>query len=396
MSLAQEASMHRVVVDTSRFDLALGILSALQCHQVASATVEGCAQTGKREGADFLLLSAARADDLGGQTGVIDTARKVGARSVCIVDEAAPKFGITTELSGKIVRLALGPEIGREYAVLWISAMVHGTGRALVRSDSVARLFEVAERVAKADVSVFINGPTGSGKEVMARFIHAKSRRAQGAFVAINCAAIPENMLEAMLFGHEKGAFTGASTANVGLIRAADGGTLLLDEISEMSMHLQAKLLRAIQELVVTPVGGTRQINVDIRFLATSNRNMQVECNAGRFREDLFYRLNVFPITTMPLAARPRDILPIALEFLVRHSRDVTEIPYLAPCAIALLEDYDWPGNMRELENVVQRALVLKTGPKITADAIMIDQFSNVLSNDEIKLNAAPAAWQSM
>lgn len=388
--------MHRVVIDTLKFDLAPGILSALQGHQVAAVKVEEYTQSATREGADFLLLSAVRVADLGGQDGVIEAARNARARSVCIVDEAATKFGITTELSGKIVRLALGPEIGRDYAVLWISAMVHGTGRALVRSDSAARLFEVAERVAKADVSVFINGPTGSGKEVMSRFIHAKSRRAQGAFVAINCAAIPENMLEAMLFGHEKGAFTGASTANVGLIRAADGGTLLLDEISEMSMHLQAKLLRAIQERVVTPVGGTRQINVDIRFLATSNRNMQVECNAGRFREDLFYRLNVFPITTMPLAARTRDILPIALEFLVRHSRDMTEIPYLAPCAIARLEDYDWPGNMRELENVIQRALVLKAGPKITADAIMIDQLSNVLSNDEIKLNAAPPAWQSI
>lgn len=388
--------MHRVVLDTLKFELAPDILSALQGHQVAAVTVEDCAHVGKREGADFLLLSAARADELGGQVGVVDAARRIRARSVCIVDEAATTFGIHTELSGKIVRLELGSEMGREFAVLWVSAMLHGTDRALVRSDSVVRLYEVAERAAKSDVSIFINGPTGSGKEVMARFIHAKSRRAQGAFVAINCAAIPENMLEAMLFGHEKGAFTGASTANVGLIRAADGGTLLLDEISEMSMHLQAKLLRAIQELVVTPVGGTRQIKVDVRFLATTNRNMQVECNAGRFREDLFYRLNVFPITTMPLASRPRDILPLAIEFLVRHSRDVTEIPYLAPCAIALLEDYSWPGNMRELENVIQRALVLKNGSRITADAIMIDQFSHVLSNDDVKLNAASPAWQSM
>ena len=388
--------MNRIVIDTKRFEISSGILRTLQGHQVAVGSLDEFEPSGKRDGVDFLVLSAVRFTELGGQPGVIDVARKIGARSVLIVDELSSEYMISTELSGKICRVSLGSEVDQDYAVLFVCALLHGTGRAIVRSENVVRLFKVAERVSKADVSVFINGPTGSGKEVMAKFIHACSRRSSGAFIAINCAAIPENMLEAMLFGHEKGAFTGASTSNVGIIRAADGGTLLLDEISEMSMHLQAKLLRAIQEYSVTPVGGTRQIKVDIRFLATSNRDMQVECNTGRFREDLFYRLNVFPIATMPLSERASDILPIALEFLVRHSREVTEIPFLAPCAIAMLEDYVWPGNMRELENVIQRALVLKSGHKITAEAIMIDQFSNILSKDDLSSKAAPRAWQSM
>ena len=301
-----------------------------------------------------------------------------------------------TELNGKIAHVALGCEMPREYSVLFVVALLHGTGRAIVRDMNVKKLFIMSERVAQADVSVFINGPTGSGKEVMAKYIHQKSRRADGEFVAINCAAIPENMLEAMLFGHEKGSFTGASTSNVGLIRAAEGGTLLLDEISEMSMTLQAKLLRAIQELAVTPVGSNRQIEVDIRILATSNRDMQAECIAGRFREDLFYRLNVFPISTMSLAQRPDDILPIALEFLVRHARDVSEIAYLAPCAIAALEAYDWPGNIRELENIIQRALVLKSGACITADAIMIDQFANAMSFADTLNDPSPALLQNV
>jgi two-component system response regulator FlrC len=372
--------MQRVVIDKISFDMAAAILSTLQYHAVAVIEAEHFDQSQKRAGTDFFVISQLRAEELGGQNGVVEAARQYGARTVLIVDEGADDYEIKTELSGKIAYVSLGQRMGREYATLFLVALLHGTGRAIVRDANVKKLFTMSQRVAQADVSVFINGPTGSGKEVMAKYIHQNSRRSEGEFVAINCAAIPENMLEAMLFGHEKGAFTGASTSNVGLIRAAEGGTLLLDEISEMSMTLQAKLLRAIQELAVTPVGGNRQIKVDIRILATSNRNMQAECGAGRFREDLFYRLNVFPVTTMSLAERREDILPIAVEFLVRHARDVCEIAYLAPCAIAALEAYDWPGNIRELENIIQRALVLKSDACITADAIMIDQFADVMS----------------
>lgn len=388
--------MQRVVIDPKSFEMAASILSTLQEHTVAVVEAEHFDSSQKRLGSDFLVLSQKRSVELGGQSGVIETAKQFGSRTVLIVDEQASDYFIATDLNGKIAHVALGQTMAREYSVLFVVALLHGTGRAIVRDLNVKKLFVMSERVAQADVSVFINGPTGSGKEVMAKYIHQKSRRADGEFIAINCAAIPENMLEAMLFGHEKGSFTGASTSNVGLIRAAEGGTLLLDEISEMSMTLQAKLLRAIQELAVTPVGSNRQIEVDIRILATSNRDMHAECIAGRFREDLFYRLNVFPIWTMSLAQRRHDILPIAIEFLVRHARDVSEIAYLAPCAIAALEAYDWPGNIRELENIIQRALVLKSGACITGDAIMIDQFASVMSFTDALTHSAPTLLQNV
>ena len=384
--------MPRAIIDAVQFALAGKILQLLQEHSVEAIEYADFDTSQKRTGTDFLVLSQDRAETLAKDGGLIEAAKAIGARSVLVINENATEYSITTELGGKIAIVALGNQITDEYAALFIVALLHGTGRAIVRNSNVVRLFDMAARVAQADVSVFINGPTGSGKEVMAKYIHARSTRSAGEFVAINCAAIPENMLEAMLFGHTKGAFTGAATANVGLIRAADGGTLLLDEISEMSMTLQAKLLRAIQEMAVTPLGGNRQIDVDIRVLATSNRNMQQECSAGRFREDLFYRLNVFPVATMPLSERPDDILPIAQEFLVRHVRDVTDVAYLAPCAIRALEAYDWPGNIRELENVIQRALVLKSGPCITEDAIMIDQFSTQFSYPQAAMGQAVAA----
>ena len=225
----------------------------------------------------------------------------------------------------------------------------------------------------KTDVTVFINGPTGTGKEVLARFIHNQSGRHDAPFVAVNCAAIPENMLEAILFGHEKGAFTGASTANKGIFRAADGGTLLLDEISEMPLGLQAKLLRALQEKKVTPLGSQREMSVDVRVIATTNENMITEVREGRFREDLFYRLNVFPLATRNLYDRKDDIIAISTILLKRHCADNSLLPALHTSAAEILISYNWPGNVRELENVLQRALVLCVDKHITAEDIMID-----------------------
>ena len=227
---------------------------------------------------------------------------------------------MTGSLGGKLIRLAL-PAVPDCAAVdhygLQLVATLLSDERTVACGDSVSRdLLGLARRVAKTDVTVFINGPTGTGKEVLARFIHNHSERAESPFVAVNCAAIPDNMLEAILFGHEKGAFTGASTANKGIFRAADGGTLLLDEISEMPMALQAKLLRALQEKAVTPIGSQTDVSVDVRVVATTNRNMAEEIRAGNFREDLYYRLNVFPLNTVALAARIDDIVPVATSFL--------------------------------------------------------------------------------
>ena len=230
------------------------------------------------------------------------------------------------------------------------------------------QLLELAARVARSDSTVLISGESGTGKEVLARYIHQQSPRATQPFVAINCAAIPDNMLEATLFGHEKGAFTGAIAAQAGKFEQAEGGTLLLDEISEMPLGLQAKLLRVLQEREVERVGGRKPIALDIRVLATTNRDMAGEVAAGRFREDLYYRLSVFPLAWQPLRERSGDILPLAERLLARHVAKMKHAPVrLSAAAQACLQAYAWPGNVRELDNALQRALILQQGGVIEA-----------------------------
>ena len=239
----------------------------------------------------------------------------------------------------------------------------------------------LADRLAQADIPVLVNGPTGTGKEVLSRFIHNRSARAQGPFVAVNCAAIPETMLEAMLFGHRKGAFTGATGESEGFFRAADGGTLLLDEIAEMPLALQAKLLRALQEGEVVPVGATQPVSVDVRIIACANRDLPLEVEQGRFREDLYYRLNVFPITLRALRERPADIAPLAFALLLRHAPDQQSLPWISDVALAMLRMHSWPGNVRELENVIRRALLLADGAsEIGPDHIAFDRAARAIA----------------
>jgi two-component system response regulator FlrC len=235
---------------------------------------------------------------------------------------------------------------------------------------------ELARRAAAGEVTVLISGESGTGKEVLARYIHACSARAGGPFIAINCAAIPENMLEAMLFGHEKGAFTGAHAANAGKFEQAQGGTLLLDEVSEMDLGLQAKLLRVLQERQVERVGGHKVIDLDVRVLATTNRALKDEVAAGRFREDLFYRLNVLPIRIGPLRARRGDILPLARQLIAAHCAGGQPVPVLTAAAEARLLAYDWPGNVRELDNLIQRTLILTGGMVIDAHHLCFEESS--------------------
>jgi len=226
-----------------------------------------------------------------------------------------------------------------------------------------AQLLELAARVARSDSTVLISGESGTGKEVLARYIHQQSHRASQPFIAINCAAIPDNMLEATLFGHEKGSFTGAIAAQPGKFEQADGGTLLLDEISEMPLGLQAKLLRVLQEREVERVGARKPIALDIRVVATTNRDLAGEVAAGRFREDLFYRLSVFPLAWRPLRERTADILPLAERLLNKHVNKMKHAPAkLSPEAQVCLTGYPWPGNVRELDNAIQRALILQQG----------------------------------
>ena len=235
-------------------------------------------------------------------------------------------------------------------------------------------VFALADRLAQSDIPVLVNGPTGTGKEVLSRFIHARSARANGPFIAVNCAAMPETMLEAMLFGHQKGAFTGATQASEGFFRAADGGTLLLDEIAEMPLVLQAKLLRALQEQEVVPIGATRAVKVDVRIIACANRDLPTEVDQGRFRADLFYRLNVFPLTLPALRERTDDIAPLAAALALRHAPPGLPCPMFSDGALAMLKLHSWPGNVRELENVVRRALLLGAGkPELGTGHIAFD-----------------------
>ncbi|SDB17303.1 sigma-54-dependent response regulator transcription factor FleR [Pseudomonas sp. NFACC13-1] len=242
------------------------------------------------------------------------------------------------------------------------SLAVEGEGPVAIEPAS-AQLLELAARVARSDSTVLISGESGTGKEVLARYIHQQSRRAGEPFIAINCAAIPDNMLEATLFGHEKGSFTGAIAAQAGKFEQADGGTILLDEISEMPLGLQAKLLRVLQEREVERVGARKPISLDIRVVATTNRDLAGEVAAGRFREDLYYRLSVFPLAWRPLRERTADILPLAERLLNKHVNKMKHAAArLSAEARACLVAYPWPGNVRELDNAIQRALILQQG----------------------------------
>lgn len=323
-----------------------------------------------------LIVGTSKNPDAAQHKALVDQARKLGAKQIVIIDGNATEMTRTEEMGGRLLRIGLPTttkDTLEDAALMLVADMLAAPFGAMVAADpATGNLIDMARRVAKFDISVFINGPTGSGKEVLSRLIHENSTRADKPFVAINCAAIPDNMLEAMLFGHEKGAFTGANAANKGIIRAADGGTLLLDEISEMPLGLQAKLLRVLQEKKVTPLGSQTETSVDIRVIATSNRDMEAEITKGTFREDLYYRLNVFPLETMELAARPLDIPVLAQAMLRNHALAGQETPLLAPEAIQVLTAHHWPGNVRELENVMQRALVLATGTEIGPEHIML------------------------
>ena len=243
----------------------------------------------------------------------------------------------------------------------------------IYRDPETKKVFKLAEQIAPSEASVLITGESGTGKEVMARFIHSKSRRNDKPFISVNCAAIPENLLESELFGHEKGAFTGAVARRVGKFEEADGGTLLLDEISEMHPALQAKLLRAIQEREIDRVGGRQPVKVNIRLLATSNRDLEKEVKEGTFREDLYFRLNVVAVNMPSLHERPEDIPVLADHFADKYA-DLNHLPKkkFSKEAKEMLKGYAWPGNVRELENAVHRATLLATEDEIGVEAILL------------------------
>ncbi|MBO42999.1 MAG: sigma-54-dependent Fis family transcriptional regulator [Rhodospirillaceae bacterium] len=270
-----------------------------------------------------------------------------------------------------------------------LEAVSEESSEIIFQDTAMDSVIALATRIAPSEASVLITGESGTGKELMAHHIHKKSKRSTAQFVAVNCAAIPENLLESELFGHEKGAFTGAIARRIGKFEEANGGTLLLDEVSEMHPRLQAKLLRVIQEREIDRVGGTQTIPVDVRILATSNRNMEKSVKDGDFREDLFFRLNVVNITLPPLRERPKDIIALANHFSKKYAdaNSVSEKAF-SKNAIDALQRHSWRGNVRELENTIHRSVLLAQGDEIDTDAIML----NLTEGEVIDAGTATAA----
>jgi DNA-binding NtrC family response regulator len=301
------------------------------------------------------LIRAMRTERM--ETQVIAVARDMTPADATAAIDAGARDVLSLPAGPEIVTALLAPQNTAQHPVTHDPAML-----ALLRR---------AEQIAASEASVLITGESGTGKEVLARFIHTHSRRAGGPFVALNCAAIPENLLESEMFGHEKGAFSSALARRLGKFEAATGGTLLLDEISEMDIRLQAKLLRAIQEREIDRVGGTAPVRINVRILATSNRNLSTEAQAGRFREDLYFRLNVVGLTLPRLRDRPADIPALANHF-AQHYATLNGLPHraVAPSAMLRLTTHSWRGNVRELENTMHRAVLLATGDTIGAEAI--------------------------
>ncbi|WP_035387476.1 sigma-54-dependent transcriptional regulator [Ferrimonas senticii] len=300
---------------------------------------------------------------------------------------AAMQAGASDYLAKPFAPQLLLDLIGR-----YLQPQLHQLPQPVVADPKSQQLLALAARVAATDASVMVLGPSGSGKEVLARYIHQQSPRKPQPFVALNCAAIPENMLEATLFGYEKGAFTGAVTACAGKFEQAEGGTILLDEITEMDLNLQAKLLRVLQEREVERLGSRKTIKLNVRVLATSNRDLAQAVADGKFREDLYYRLNVFPLTWPALWQRPLDIVPLAEHLLAKHAlRCSQRLPQLAPCAQQRLLSHRWPGNVRELDNVMQRALILCQSDTLYGHELFIDGADFSFATDALLTPVATA-----
>lgn len=327
----------------------------------------------------FLILSSTTESCDVNSNNFVDFLKAKKISKAFIFTPGKDQFSIQQKLNGSIVFVSTPIELRDNsplvefYLGLFLEQVLGKSINFPCGDPKSIDLVELLGRLATSNASVLINGPTGSGKEVVARLLHAKSARSKQPFIAVNCAAIPENMLESMLFGHEKGAFTGAMQSNSGLFRAANLGTILLDEISEMPLALQSKLLRVLQEKVVTPVGSSKELPIDVRVLATTNRDMLEQIRANAFREDLFYRLNVFPITALSLKDRQLDIPMIAAHLLTRNVVDKIAPKVLSRRALDRLLQHDWPGNVREMDNVIQRAEILSCSDKIEQHNIIFD-----------------------
>ena len=378
----------RAYISTNSSEILSATAHLIECCGFSVSRITAFSPQLNIEANAIVCVSAREIEQLGGEEVFLQIAKGYKPNKLIVLTENAVEFSINSTLGGRLINVAATPmPMSTEiFSSMLADLILENQTAYYCGSKQSANTISLVRRVAAKDVTVLVNGPTGTGKEVLSKFIHENSNRKDNPFIAINCAAIPENMLEAMLFGHEKGAFTGASAANQGIFRAADKGTLLLDEISEMPLGLQAKILRVLQERVITPLGGSREINVDVRVIATTNRNMIQEIREGNFREDLYYRLNVFPIMTLALSERVEDIVPIAMALLRKHSQNESFTFTLSDEAAIKLKEHSWPGNVRELDNVIQRALVLSDGPIIEECSIFLQDprvANNAISTEE-------------
>jgi two-component system response regulator FlrC len=342
-------------------------------------------------GADLLLVDVMI--DIPGLIAALDGER-IHIPVVACGTEGNAAAAVNAIRAGAKEYIPLPPDAALIAAI--IAAVARESSDFLYRDPSMARVVAFADQIANSDASVLITGESGTGKEVMAKYLHARSRRAARPFISINCAAIPEQLLESELFGHEKGAFTGAVARRIGKFEEANGGTLLLDEISEMDFRLQAKLLRAIQERLIDRVGGNKPVPVDIRILATSNRNLADAVRDGRFREDLWFRLNVVNLKLPPLRERPGDVAALAEHFVEKYAK-ANGLPKrtLSPAAREQLLRAPWPGNVRELENTLHRAVLLASGEVIGPEAISMPDgtgLSEVVASQTAASRAAATA----
>lgn len=334
-------------------------------------------------GADLLLVDVVL--DIEDLTRALQKERIIVPIVACGV-KANPKRAELAIQSGAKEYISMPPDPEMIAAIL--QAVSHHQSSVVYEDPITEQLLKFAKRIAPSDASVLITGESGTGKEVMARFLHENSKRKDNPFISLNCAAIPENLLESELFGHEKGAFTGAVSRRIGKFEEANGGTLLLDEISEMHPHMQAKLLRAIQERVIDRVGGSQPVKIDIRILATSNRDLKQTVAEGKFREDLYFRLNVVNVQIPALRERKKDIMPLA-KFFAKKYCDFNHIATKSfdSTAQELLKSYDWPGNVRELENTIHRSVLLSQEAEITGQEM--SSFSDMKKSQNMQKSSS-------
>ena len=384
-----------IIVDDSNLDFSSNLITSLNGRGIECALFPSKSDSCSNSSEKIYLSFKSKDYDLKADKELIPFLKSNGFKKAALLVLDSNIFEVEKHLNGAITVMKVPALVGAPkqqvnfFLHYFIEQVVQNIPNLPCGDEQSVKLNSLIRKISTTDATVLVNGPTGTGKEVISNLIHHFSNRREEAFVAVNCAAIPDQMLESMLFGHEKGAFTGAVQPNKGLLRAADKGTVLLDEISEMPIALQAKLLRVIQEKRVMPIGSSQEVEVNVRIIATTNRNMLEEVKLGRFREDLFYRLNVFPLNTLKLSDRKDDIPTIVANMLFNMEIDNEIKTKISLDALNDLEEYHWPGNVRELHNVIQRAKILCLNGEILPSDLIFDSIETGQATNTAEVLAA-------